>query len=106
MDGSKPQGAPVNVAAGVQLIKEKMPKTYASIQAKAEVIGRPAFALVRRSIAGEANLFYAIEAGHVVGTPFEACMLSAEVARWMVAFGTASVVMWGEEAKAEVTSGA
>jgi len=83
------------VAAGLALIKGSMPKTYADIQSQASgPLGRTAFALVRRGLKGEANCFYAIEAGHVVGTPFNCPAITPEVAATMVRFGAGFVAMW------------
>lgn len=49
-----------------------MPKTYADIQRQAAgPLGSKAFGLVRRALSGQRNCFYAIEAGHVVGAPFD-----------------------------------
>lgn len=80
----------------IATIKAKMPRTYASIQAKATEIGRQAFAMVRRSIAGEPNLFWAMEAGYVVGTPFAAEQrISADVAQLMVQVACDRVTLWG-----------
>ena len=44
-------------------IKAHMPEVYKSIQAKAAAIGKPAFALVRKGLRGDANCFYAFERG-------------------------------------------
>lgn len=103
MDGSNSRQAnQVDVEAEIRRIKQSMPQTYRAIQAKAEEIGRQAYAMVRRGIGGEPNTFYAIEAGFVVGTPFAVGEISAEVARWMVAFSTSSVIIWSETARVEV----
>lgn len=81
------------VAAGLSLIKGRLPLTYAAIQSRAQQHGQGAFALVRRSLRGEPNCFYALEAGHVVGTPFNQ-VLTPDVAALMVQFETGFVVMW------------
>ena len=73
------------VQAGLATIKGRMPLTYADIQAQAAARGNEAFALVRRALKGEHNCFYAIEAGHVVGAPFD--HIDAET-RQLVALGT------------------
>lgn len=79
-------------------IKARMPKTYDAIGRKAAEIGRPAYAMVRRAIAGQPNLFYAIEGGRVVGTPFHAdTLVPADVAQAMVTWGATFVVMWGND---------
>lgn len=76
-------------------IRQFMPGVYASIRAKAEEIGREAFALVRRGLRGEPGCFYAFERGRVVGTPFDGCEIQADVAAVMVQFRCAHVCMWG-----------
>ena len=75
-------------------IKAHMPKTYKAIQAKATEIGKPAFALVRRGLRGEANCFYAFERGHVVGTPFSLVDITRDIAQYMVTFGVSHVCVW------------
>jgi hypothetical protein len=99
MDGSQSQQGPqVDVEARVRDIKAYMPETYKAIQAKAAEIGRPAYAYVRRGLAGQPNMFWAVERGRVVGAPFNLPEITADVAQLMVAFGCNSVVMWGEPA--------
>lgn len=85
------------IASGIAEIKAHMPEIYAAIQAKSVEIGKPAFALVRRGLKGEANAFYAFERGRVVGTPFVGPHegLMADVAMTMVQFGVKHVAMWG-----------
>ncbi len=78
----------------IQDIKDHMPETYKSIQAKAAVMGKPAFALVRRGLRGETNCFYAFEAGHVVGTPFTLVEVARDIAQYMVTFGVSHVCVW------------
>ena len=77
-------------------IKAHMPETYKSIQAKAAVMGKPAFPLVRRGLRGDANCFYAFEAGHVVGTPFTLTEVARDIAQYMVTFGVAHCCIWAE----------
>lgn len=85
-----PEARRAAVDAGLLTIKTSMPNVYASIQARAEALGGEAFALVRRGLAGEPGCFYALEAGHVVGTPFGAAdPRMHEMARFMVRFGCA-----------------
>ena len=91
-----------NVEAEIAVIRASMPSTYKAIQAKAGVIGKQAFGLVRRAIRGEANCFYAIERGHVVGTPFTIPEINADVAQYMVQFGADQCCIWS----AEVSNGA
>jgi len=89
---TEPTGDPVR--DGLALIKDNMPRTYADIQAQAGgPRGRATFALVRRGLRGEANCFYAVEAGHVVGAPFNQ-NVTADAAAVMVQFGAEFVVMW------------
>lgn len=64
--------AAVDVEAKIAEIKAHMPNTYASIQRKAALLGGQAYELVRRGLRGERDCFYAIEAGRVVGTTFDA----------------------------------
>lgn len=78
-------------------IKAHMPEVYQSIQAKAADIGKPAFALVRRGLRGEPNCFYAFERGYVVGTPFNQGDVMPEIAKYMVRFGCAHIVVWAGE---------
>lgn len=77
------------------LIKARMPNVYRSIQDKASVIGNAAYGLVRRGVSGEPGCFYAIEGGHVVGTPFAGHPVTAQAALAMVRFGCAHVCIWG-----------
>ena len=73
-----------------------MPKTYAAIQAQATgALGREAFALVRRALKGQPNCFYAIEGGHVVGTPFvDMAATLQEVVTLGLMFGIGFMVVW------------
>ena len=91
---SKQQGAAVEAkrkeGEALLLIKTRMPETYAAIQAKAAQQGNGVYTLVRRGIRGQANCFWATEAGHVVGTPFNQGV-QAEAAQAMVRFGCAYV---------------
>jgi hypothetical protein len=83
-----------DIQSGIAEIKAHMPETYKAIQDKAGELGNAAYGLVRRGLGGEANCFYAIERGRVVGAPFDVPGVSAEVARLIVAFGCKSLVMW------------
>jgi hypothetical protein len=76
-----------NIELQIAEIKSRMPETYKAILAKAAEIGKPAFALVRRGLRGEPNAFYAMENGHVKGTPFNQGDIMPEVAKYMVQFG-------------------
>lgn len=75
-------------------IKAHMPEVYKDIQAKAAVMGKPAYALVRRGLRGVPNCFYAFEKGRVVGTPFNVTDIMADVAVNMVQFGLECAVVW------------
>ncbi len=88
-----------SVQARLEEIKRHMPETYKAIQEKAAAIGNPAYGFVRQGVAGQANKFYAVEAGRVVGTPFDLPGVSDEVARLMVQFGCAFLIMWAPEAQ-------
>lgn len=80
----------------IEQIKRYMPETYKSIQDKAAAIGKPAFGLVRRGLRGEANCFWAMERGRVVGTPFAVTEIARDVAQYMVTFGCTYVCIWAE----------
>jgi hypothetical protein len=83
------------VEAEIELIKQRMPETYQAIQSRAQSHGRSVYAQVRQGIAGQPNTFYAIEAGHVVGTPFDKPEVTDPIAAAMVKFGCKFLVMWG-----------
>ncbi len=91
---------PAEVAQVLQLIKTKMPNVYKAIQKKATEIGDEAYSLVRQGVRGEPYTFYAMEAGHVVGTPFEGHEIEGDVAKMMCRFGCGFMCMW--KAQAEV----
>jgi len=84
----------MNTSEKIALIKTSMPETYQAIQDKAKVIGNDAFALVKRGLRGEPNCFWAMEAGNVVGTPFNHTEISRDVAQAMVTFGCAHVCIF------------
>lgn len=94
------------VEEGLATIRAQMPETYKSVQAKAAEIGKGAFGLVRRSLKGEANCFWACERGHVVGTPFKDQEITRDVAQLMVQFGSTFVCLWGRDAAAGGANGA
>ncbi len=94
MDG---QGQQVDVAARIREIQEHMPETYRAIKVMADKAGSEAYAAVKRAIRGEANQFYAIEGGFVVGTPFELPDVTADLARLIVRFGCRHLVIWSPE---------
>ena len=89
------------VEALKRTIKAHMPETYKAIQARAadDDLGREAFGLVTRGLRGEPNCFYAMERGHVVGTPFTMPDVSAELAAYMVRFGCQFLIMWAPGAQ-------
>ena len=84
------------IERGLQTIKTRMPSTYQSIQSKAAEIGNDVFRLVRHGLAGSSCCFYAVEGGHVVGTPFTGHPVEAATALTMVQFGSAHVCIYGE----------
>jgi hypothetical protein len=86
------------VQAALEMIKGQMPETYKCIQAKAALVGKMAFALVRRGIKGEVNCFWACERGLVTGTPFADSEIERDIAQLMVQFGSTFVCIWGKEA--------
>ena len=79
----------------LQTIKTKMPQTYGEIQKRVAASGNQVFALVRKGLRGEANCFWAMEAGHVMGTPF-AQGIEEKVAKYMVEFGCAHVCIFAK----------
>lgn len=85
-----------DVEQAIRDIKAHMPETYKAIleRAKESDLGRQAYSLVRRALRGEANCFYAMERGRVVGTPFSMPDVTAEMARYMVQFGCSFLIMW------------
>lgn len=85
----------VDVSALINQIKANMPETYQAIQKKAAAEGNDVYALVRRGLRGEVNCFYAIERGHVMGTPFHMPDVQASLAMRIVSFGCTFLIMWG-----------
>jgi hypothetical protein len=95
MDTPKtPDEKRAKVEADIARIKAQMPRTYQAIQAKAAEVGNAAYAWVKRACAGEPDLFYAMEAGHVVGAPFAQPDLQRDLAHAMVTFGIDYLVVW------------
>lgn len=109
----------VDVSAQLQIIKTKMPETYKAIQERVKGVteqvagktavlvpayGNDVYTLVRRGLRGEPNCFWAMEAGHVVGTPFNMTEVQRDIASLMVGFGSAYVCIFPEPAK-ECTDG-
>ncbi len=90
------------VNARIELIKARMPKTYAAIQEKAATLGKEAYALVRRGIRGESNCFYACERDLKAGTYWEA-KVSPDIARLVERYGMTFVCMWPEPEGADGT---
>lgn len=75
------------VADKIAIIKNHMHQTYQRIQAKAQVHGNLAFTHVRKGLLGEPNYFWAMEAGYVLGTPFNLANVQQDAAWAMVACG-------------------
>lgn len=92
-----------SINAKLDEIKHHMPETYRSIQAKAGTIGREAYRFVRQGVSGQANRFYAVEGGRVVGTPFDIDNVSDEIARYALQFGISFLIMWAPEAQQMAT---
>lgn len=80
-----------------QTIKDHMPDTYKAITKKAALIGNEAYRLVRQGCSGQPNKFYAMERGHVVGTPFDLPGVTDELARFVCQFGCTFMIMWAPE---------
>ena len=95
------------VEAIKRTIKAHMPETYKAIlQRSADTdLGRDAFALVTRGLRGEPNCFYALERGHVVGTPFNLPNVTPELASVIVRFGCSFLVMWAPDTYKEPAHG-
>ncbi|MEZ2293081.1 hypothetical protein [Variovorax sp. RCC_210] len=83
------------VNARLTFIKDRMPKTYEAIQAKAKEMGSGAFGLVRRGIRGEPNCFYACERDFKVGT-YWTVQVAPDIARLVELYGMSFVCMWAE----------
>lgn len=95
---------PEEIEAVIATIKTRMPETYKSIKAKAEVLGKSAYALVRAGIKGQPNCFYAFERGNVVGTPFTLTEISRDVAQLMVTLSVEHCIIWPEHALGQALS--
>lgn len=100
----------IDVQTELAKIKTHMPRVYEAINAKADhdkawKDRKPGLrAFVRRGVAGEPNCFYAFEAGHVVGTPFNLPEVSRDVAQYMVTFGVSHLCIWPEPLAQATTS--
>lgn len=90
----------INVEQEIAEIKAHMPEVYQCIKAKAEEMGKEAYALVRRGLRGEPNCFYAFERGYVKGTPFTLTDIMRDIAYLMVAYGSAHVCIFPIKEKA------
>ena len=88
------QGPAVDVEGKIATIKAHMPETYKAIKEKATELGNDAFKLVRRGLRGEANCFWALGRGHVMGTPFSVPGVMPDLASYMVRFGADCLVVW------------
>ena len=85
------------VAYRLDIIKTFMPNVLACIRDRAQHYGPDAFTLVRRGLRGEPGCFYAIEGGHVVGTPLGMDRQALQgAADFMAIFGCAHVCIWPE----------
>jgi len=112
---TKAQGAAAPVNAGLeQLVRQRletmkrhMPRTMESIEERVQHFGPEARALVRRGLRGEHGCFFAIEGGHVMGTPMgmDRATLHA-LGEFMVVFGCAHVCIWPERVWAQPAGGA
>jgi hypothetical protein len=74
----------------VASLRDKMPKTADWVDRQRTALGKDwVNDCIRRAQAGEAGRFYAMEAGHVLGTPFPADHPIADLQRYAVIMGTA-----------------
>lgn len=87
----------MDVNEGLATIRAHMPQTYAEIKHQAQVRGNAVFRLVRRGCGGKPDCFYAVEGGHVVGTPF-AQAVDPALAALIVQFGIGFLVLLQQEA--------
>ncbi|WP_295378391.1 hypothetical protein [uncultured Pseudacidovorax sp.] len=70
-------------------LREDMPETAAWVDQRRKEWGVPYVNdCIRRAIAGEPGLFYALERGHVLGTPFPATHPVAELQHQAVLKGS------------------
>lgn len=92
------------VAQQIDVIKHHMPETYKAIQerGKPDDLGRKVFDLVRRGIRGEPNCFYAVEAGHVVGTGFNMPEVTGPIAINILTMGCGFLIMLPDQRTARV----
>lgn len=68
-------------------LRQDMPETAAYVDQRRQEWGADYVNdRIRRSLNGEPNCFYAVEAGHVLGTPFES-EVTPEVAALIVRWG-------------------
>lgn len=86
----------MNIQQQIEVIKTRMPETYKAIGDKAHHIGSEAYVLVKRALRGEPNCFWAMERGHVMGTPFSQSPVTDYIARNMVEFGCAYVCIFAD----------
>jgi hypothetical protein len=70
-------------------LRRQMPETAAWVEARRQEWGAEHVnACLRRALKGEPGLFYAIEAGHVLGTPFPATHPISDWQKYAVATGS------------------
>ncbi len=81
----------LDVTDKIEMIKQRMPETYAYILSKVKTMGNTAYKQVYRGLRGEPDCFYAFEGGRVVGTPFALSDIQAEVGKHLVMWGSAFV---------------
>lgn len=86
-------------------LRDLMPNVAKWVDAKRVEYGKDHVRdCIERGMRGEPGWFYAMEAGHVQGTPFEACQASMDLCRLYVAVGG----KWAgfmRSPKVEVTNG-
>ena len=69
-------------------LRVSMPETAKWVNARrAEYGAAYVNGCIRRALAGEAGFFYAMEQGHVIGTPFPAASSLADWQRWAIVAG-------------------
>lgn len=87
------KGTAARKEEGIRTIKAFMPQTYAEIQRLASLRGNEVYRLVRDGCGGKPNSFYAIEDGHVVGTPFAKEHVDPAIAALIVQYGMGFFMM-------------
>lgn len=88
-------------------MRSQMPKTAQWVDAKRKEFGADHVnACIKRALKGEPGVFYAMESGHVLGTPFPADAPEAKWQTFAVATGCGFAAFLCPPASKELTHGA